>query len=129
MQPISRTWAESIFFGHNNSLVKLENKKIVEYASLDWRQREFSPNPNLEHPHIKVPSDTIVVDYDKDIDVLDFGNVPLPSAIIKNSDNNHAHLWWICVSELRGKAIQWAKDVARGLAKRLGGDRNYLHVY
>jgi hypothetical protein len=122
-------WVDSIFFGGNNQLHQRKNEKIIEYASLDWTKREYSTGVDEKYEHVRVPGNVIVVDYDRDISFLEFGDIPPPSRIIKNPKSNRAHLWWVCDGDFFGRAIQWARDIARGLAKRLGGDREYVHLY
>jgi hypothetical protein len=64
-----------------------------------------------------------MVDYDGDWRDISWNGVPLPTKILERPENGRAHLWWR-VGRLSGKGKAWAKTIALGIARRIGGDLN-----
>jgi Replicase family len=124
-------WVDTIVFGATGTEVGISARKLVEYHSHDHKTTTYAPADAAEHPHIRVPRNIIMVDWDDDWQVVHFEGcgVPVPSKILVNPNNLHAHFWWTVRGVMNRKAVDWAKAIKRGLTRKLGGSDLGVHLY
>jgi hypothetical protein len=104
----------------------------VEYATEDFTQRRYETAGSTEHPHIRVPGASVVVDYDggpNGITPIDLSKLPTPTKVMKRPGTERCHIAWVVPGHASTKALRWAKDIAGRYAAQVGGDVSYPHVY